>query len=427
MRRQLVLMTLAITSMIVIAFILPLAFLVRTIAADRAIASANSDAQYVGQIIAGARRADAVRLVAQADASAPGRISVYYEDGTVIGNRSPPPDPDSLALARRGRAFNRSTSTGVDVFLPVLEAAGKASVVRLSIERGELQRGVGAAWWALGGLGVVLILVAGLIADRMARSVTRPMQILTDIARRLGSGDLAARSRVTGSTEVVEVSRALDTLAARIGDLMQAEREHAADLSHRLRTPLTALRLDAERLEDKDEAARISAAVDDLEAVVTSVIAETRRERRQPEPRRADLDQVVRERMAFWSVLARGQKRSLELRLHGSPLPVDASRHDVQELLDVVFGNVMRHTPSGCGARVTTSPRPQGGARLVVEDAGPGLAATDEQHAARGTGLGLDIARRVARDAGGALVTGRSELGGACIEIDLGAPTVTPE
>ena len=102
---------------------------------------------------------------------------------------------------------------------------------------------------------------------------------------------------------------------------MQAEREHAADLSHRLRTPLTALRLDAERLHDEAEAARISAAVDDLEAVVTSVIAETRRERRQPEPRGVDLAEAVRERMAFWSVLARGQGRSVELRLHDGAAP----------------------------------------------------------------------------------------------------------
>jgi signal transduction histidine kinase len=421
MRRQFVLMTLAITSMVVIAFIVPLAFLVRTIASDRAVNHANSDAQYIGQIIAGASRAEAVGLVAQADASAAGTISVYYADGTVIGDRARPPEADSLQLARRGRAFNRSAGGGVDVFLPVLGAKGQTTVVRVSIGRSEIERGVWAAWIALALLGLVLIAVAGLVADRMARSVTRPMRTLTDIARRLGGGDLEARSRVKGSAEIVEVSRALDTLAGRIGDLMQAEREHAADLSHRLRTPLTALRLDAELLHDEADARRIAAAVDDLEAVVTSVIAETRGEPRPPEPRGVDLCEAVRERMAFWGVLARGQERAIEIRLHDTPLPVNARRHDVQELLDVLVGNVLRHTPPGRAARVTTAARPQGGGHLVVEDAGPGFE-TNAREPARGTGLGLDIARRVAFEAGGSLALSRSDLGGARVDVALGPP-----
>lgn len=426
MRRQLVLMTLAIASMIVIAFIVPLAFLVRTIAADRAVNRANSDAQYVGQIIAAAGRPEAIGLVAQADASAPGTISVYYPDGTVIGDRSHQPATDSLELARLGRSFNRTTASGVDVFLPVLGSGGRTTVVRISVARSELERGVWAAWWSLALLGVVLIAVAGVVADRMARSVTRPMRTLTDIARRLGGGDLDARSRVEGSTEVVEVSRALDTLAGRIGELMQAEREHAADLSHRLRTPLTALRLDAERLTDEAEAKRISAAVDDLEDVVTSVIAETRGGRRAPETRGVDLVEAVRERMAFWNVLARGQGRAVEVRLHEQPLPVDAHRRDVQELLDVLVGNVLRHTPAGCSARVTIESRPNGGGRLVVEDAGPGFDANANDRAP-GTGLGLDIARRIASAAGGTLVLGRSELGGARIAVELGSANPAAE
>jgi signal transduction histidine kinase len=419
-RRQFVSMTLAITSIVIIAFVLPLAFLVKTIAADRATSQANADAQYVGQIIAG-NRAVARGLVEQADASTQGRISVFYADGAVIGDRSHPPAPDSLQLARRGRSFSRETTNGVDVFLPVLEPGGQGAVVRVSVPRRELERGVMTAWLSLGGLAIGLLLVAGLVADRMARSVTKPMNTLTEIARRLADGELDARSQVTGSPEVVEVSRALDTLAVRIGDLLQAEREHAADLSHSLRTPLTALRLDAELLQNKSEAERITSAVHDLEDAVTNVIADTRASRRHLEQRDADLAQIVRDRMAFWEVLARAQRRPLDLRLHSDALPVAARRHDVQQLVDVLVDNVLRHTPPGGAARVTTAPRPQGGARLVVEDSGPGFA-TRIMRKARGSGRGLEIARRVARDADGTVTLGRSELGGGRVVVELGPP-----
>jgi signal transduction histidine kinase len=419
-RRQFVLVTLAITSMIVIAFVVPLGFLVRTIAADRATSRASADAQQVGQIIAGNRDA-APGLVAQADAAAPGRISVYYADGLVVGDTTRPPAADSLALARRGRSFSRSAGGGVDVFLPVLEGQGQTSVVRVSVPSGELERGVRTAWLSLAGLALVLLLLAGLVADRMARSVTRPMQVLADIARRLARGDLDARSEVSGSAEVVDVSRALDTLAARIGELLQAERENAADVSHRLRTPLTALRLDAERLRDHDEKRRIMAAVDDLEEAVTAVIAETRGERPRSTDAGADFSAVVRDRIAFWEVLARAQRRPLELRLHPDALFVAASRHDLQQLVDVLVDNVLRHTPAGGSARVTTAPGSPAGAILVVEDAGPGFAARGRREP-RGSGLGLDIARRIARDAGGTVTLGHSDLGGARVSVELGPP-----
>jgi signal transduction histidine kinase len=416
-RRQLVTMTLAITSIVVIAFVLPLAFLVRTIAADRATSQATADAQNVAQIIAG-NRASAASLVAQSQTSVVGRISVFYPDGTVAGDASHPPAADSVLLARRGRSFSRSSGSGVDVFLPVLEPAGRTAVVRVSVPRHELERGVRTAWLSLAALAVVLLLLAGLVADRMARSVTNPMNTLTKIARRLAAGDLDARSQVSGSPEVVEVSRALDMLAVRIGDLLQAEREHAADLSHSLRTPLTALRLDAELLRDPFEAQRIMAAVDDLESAVTNVIADTRQERRPTASHAVDVGEVLRDRLAFWEVLARAQGRALELHLERDPLPVRAPRRDVQQLVDVLVDNVLRHTPSGRTARVSIMRTPNGGAHLVVEDAGPGFARSSR--ASKGSGRGIEIARRIAHDSGGSLSTGRSDLGGARVDIELG-------
>ncbi len=372
MRRQLVLMTLAVTSIVVIAFVIPLGFLVRTIAADRVVSQANADAQFVGQLIAGNRRA-APELVAQADASSRGQISVYYADGSIVGDRSRPPDADSLELARRGHAFRRSWSGGTDVFLPVLGAAGKTAVVRVAVANRELEHGVWAAWWSLAALGAVLIGVAGFVADRMARSITTPMRTLTEIAGRLADGDLDARSRVQGSPEVVEVSRALDSLASRIGDLLNAERERAADLSHSLRTPLTALRLDAERLDNHDDKVRIMSAIDDLENAVTNVIADTRRERRYSDRRGVDLGDIVRERLKYWEVLTHAQQRRLDIRLYPDRLPVAVNRRDLEELVDVLLGNVLRHAAPGATARVTTRIRTRGGGHLIVEDAGAGF------------------------------------------------------
>jgi signal transduction histidine kinase len=417
-RRQIVLMTVAVTSMVVVAFVVPLMFLVRTIAADRATSKANADAQYVAQVIAG-NRAAAPGLVAQADASTPSSVSVYYSDGVVIGDRSRPPAAENLQLALRGRSFSRSSAGGIDVYLPVLQPAGQTAIVRVSVPRREVRRGVMAAWVSLAGLALALVLLAALVADRMARSITKPLNTLTDIARRLSHGELDARSRVKGSVEIVEVSRALDTLAVRIGDLLRAEREYAADLSHSLRTPLTALRLDAELLSDEAESQRIMAAVDDLETAVTFVIADTRRDRRSPDERGADLTDVLRERIAFWEVLARAQRRPLDLCLHPAPLRVDARRHDLQQLIDVLLDNVLRHTPAGGAARVTSEPGTQGGARFVVEDAGPGVAGPVLE-TAKGTGRGLEIARRVARDSSGSLTIGKSDLGGARVEVALG-------
>ncbi len=194
MRRQFRLMVLAITSMIVIAFVAPLAVLVRTLAADRAVSRANADAQYVGQLIAGSGHSGATAVVSQAAESIDGATSVYYSDGTVIGARSRPPAANSLALARRGRSFSRANGAGVDVFVPVLEAQGQTAVVRVSVPAAVLYHGVWAAWAALALLGVTLIGVAVLVADRMARSITGPMRGLTDLARRLAAGDLRARA-----------------------------------------------------------------------------------------------------------------------------------------------------------------------------------------------------------------------------------------
>ena len=100
----------------------------------------------------------------------------------------------------------------------------------------------------LGLLGLVLIGLSLLVADRLARTITRPITDLARGADRLAHGDLTTRVRPDGPAEVREVGAAINLLAGRIGELLAGERESVADLSHRLRTPVTVLRLEVESL-----------------------------------------------------------------------------------------------------------------------------------------------------------------------------------
>jgi signal transduction histidine kinase len=228
--------------------------------------------------------------------------------------------------------------------------------------------------------------------------------------------------------EVAEVDVAVNGLADRIGELLAAEREAAADLSHELRTPLTVLRLDAENLSSPEDRRRIARDIDRLEEVVTRVIQESRASahdrRAGAEAPASDLGHAVRQRMAFWSILANDQGRQWALNVPGGPQPVGVSQRDVDVCLDALLNNVLTHTPAGTAFSVDV--RPGGGGRwvLVVADAGPGLpggaAPARGASGGSGTGLGLDIVRRTAEASGGHLSVGRSAAGGANIEVTFG-------
>jgi signal transduction histidine kinase len=218
-------------------------------------------------------------------------------------------------------------------------------------------------------------------------------------------------------------------LAARISELLREERETVADLAHRVRTPLTALRLDAEALPEPDQAARISAGVDAVQRSVTQAIELARRRGSGPGAGRAGSDAaaVVRERVAFWAVLAEDTDRETMVDIAAGPLPVALGAADLGACVDALLGNVFAHTPDGTAFAVRLAAGPRGGARLVVADAGPGLppgnaALSRGTSGADSTGLGLDIARRSAEQAGGGLTLGRAAEGGLEVVVELGPP-----
>ena len=283
MRRQLALTAAAVATMIVLAFLVPLGLLVRSIAEDRALNDAERGAQTLAPVLATLRDPASLAVVVDGvNASDIGTVSVFLADGTVLG--APAEIDPGVELARRGQALSTEVADGTEVLVPVVQADGRADVVRVLVAQDRLREGVISAWLLLAALGVTLVIVAVAVTDRLARAIVKPIDELADVADRLGEGDLEARVEPAGPPEVVEVGRTLNHLATRIDALLVTQRESVADLSHRLRTPVTALRLDADALDDPDERARIGADVDSADHGSRS--AHHRRSTTRPEPTR---------------------------------------------------------------------------------------------------------------------------------------------
>ncbi|MEU7189226.1 HAMP domain-containing sensor histidine kinase [Streptomyces sp. NPDC045369] len=464
MRRSLLLLTAATTALVLAALLVPLALLTRSHAADRATADATSRAHSlatgVGQALAGGRGAgsggapDARRSAAGIvdSANGPGlpRTSVVLADGAVLGPATPV--TDAVRLARYGRAFTyEPPAGGRTVLVPVQGVAGGTAVVLVALSESQLYAGTLASSLEIAGIGVALVLLGLLVADRLGARLVGSARRLSRVADRLAAGDLAARAEPSGPPELRAVAREVNRLADRIDGFLTAERENAADLAHRLRTPVAALRLDAEGLRDPAEAERIAADVAALERSVDDIIRTAREPLRAAagrgaagpsaaeagaagpgaaeaagtrRPPRADLASVARERADFWRPLAEDQGRELGFAAPDGPAVVRADAAGLAAAVDALIGNVFDHTPDGAGLRVTVAREGSGGCLLTVEDDGPGFPAGHVPERGRSgggsTGLGLDIVRRSAEESGGSLECGTASGGGARVTARFG-------
>ncbi|MFE3411588.1 hypothetical protein ACFXMT_25595 [Streptomyces mirabilis] len=131
-------------------------------------------------------------------------------------------------------------------------------------------------------------------------------------------------------------------------------------------------RLETESLADADEAARIAARVDAMERAVTGLISEARQRRVARVDAACEATASLRERVAFWTVLAEDTGRAVTLDVAAiGPLFVGVAADELAAALDALLGNVFAHTPDGTGFAVTLAPRAGGGALLTVADDGP--------------------------------------------------------
>jgi signal transduction histidine kinase len=433
MRQRLAILSLAISTLVVIAFMIPLALTLRIQAQNRALSRAETLAQAIATALIvdagdGQVSLEAAQTALDVFGSGADSVSILFADGEQVG--APVVNTDNIDVAfSEARAFTAFTDGGAEVLVPLLSADVPNDavdvVVRSFVPEADLTQGVWVAWGMLAGLGVFLVLVAVVAADRLGRSIVRPVAELSEAALALGSGDLDRRVTPSGPEEIADVGVAFNFLAERLRLLLAEERESVADLSHRLRTPLTALRLQAETLDDREASATLLGDINRLESAIDQLIEEARQPAEDRGPEQADLGAVVRHRATFWKVLADEQNRPVDVHTSGGRLPVAMSSQDLGALVDTLLENVFSHTGPGVGYRIEARPGyADGQAVLVVEDSGSGFehdGAMERGESGGGsTGLGLDIVMKAAQRTGGGLSIGESALGGARVEVVFG-------
>lgn len=449
MRRRILLLVVGMTTLVVLAFAVPLAVLTHNVIGQQSEKSVQDQARGIAAYvrIAQPNRSDLTTYLRRETIDTGYPISVRLPDGEIVGSTPGDEDggPGGTELASRGpqpptggpgggpgrsdgdhdAPAQLTTAPGGSVAVAVAPASsGGFYQVRVYLSDSKRYEGL-TGWYGLI-LGASLgLIVLGIVAgELLTRRIARPLVDTARTAQRLSVGDVTARAPTDGPREVADVGIALNRLADRIDQLIVEERETVADLSHRLRTPLTRLRLDAEALADPDEADRISTRVSEVERMLTAVIHAARRPQREGRLPSCDATAVVRERVEFWSALMDEQGRTSTIALPDDALPVRASAEDLAAALDALLENVVAHTAEGTAFAVTLTATADG-ARLEIADEGPGIPESAEVRGRsdRGsTGLGLDIARRCAEAGGGSMTISSAPSGGALVALELHSP-----
>ena len=311
-----------------------------------------------------------------------------------------------------------------------------------------------------------LLLAAPAMAAALWWLITRSLRPLARVARQVAEQDAATLQPLPAADlpdEVAPLVSALNALLARLGQAWGQQRAFVADAAHELRSPLTALKLQAQVLRrlsepaaaaappgnNADRAAALDAlvaGVDRASRLVEQLLTLARSEPGAPAPTAqpvalaALLRQVLADHAA---ALAAARGSHVELLVDQTPVPPITGLGDsgitvlgdpaaLAVLVRNLVDNALRYTPAGGQVRLTLASN-RTGPLLAVDDNGPGIPEPERERVferfvrgaaaadAAGSGLGLAIVRSIAQRHGASVALGESALGGLRVAVQFGA------
>jgi signal transduction histidine kinase len=275
--------------------------------------------------------------------------------------------------------------------------------------------------------GLVIVGVGSLLT---ARGIVQPLRQLSRAANAIGAGDLRARSGIDRADELGDLARSLDNMAARIEQLVLAQKELLANVSHELRTPLARIRVAMDIADESEgETQRLSISeigVDlaELETLIDDILTTTRLELASGASTKAKLD-LHEQELTVESIC---QSSAARFRARHPVRPLDVVGVDpsavvradpvlFRRALDNLLENAHKYSPDASRAIVLRVSAEASRVTFVVEDHGIGIAADDLPHVftpffrgersrargAGGVGLGLTLTQRIVEAHGGTI------------------------
>jgi len=388
-RRRLLFSTLAVAVTAVLLFGIPLAFVLRQLQIEVAQDQVQRDASTVARTLENRIRSGVIADVSDAEDAArslPDRYVSISQNGRLIYQTGNLPPHGSAII---GRAVT--------------------SNFKVTVEAGKTIEGAGVPGKLaqIAGLAGLAMAVAVALAMIQARRLTRPLQEL--------AGDASPLGNRYGIPELDRVAEGLDGSAQRISELLAAEREFAADASHQLRTPLTALSMRLEEIlaaadqpdvvHEEGTAALLQA--ERLTEVVGQLLGRTHRSQAR-RPAEVSVDDVVAQQVVEWDPAFRRRNRKLEVAGEKN-LTAHVTSGTLSQLIATLLDNALVHGAGTVKIRTSLTPK---SVVIEVRDSGRGVRAElvpqiferNVSGKPGGTGLGLALARSIAEAEGGQVV-----------------------
>jgi len=365
------------------------------------------------------------------------------DDTTAVGSSYASRPEIATALAGRianGSRYSKTLSEQLlYVAVPVLSGGRVLGAVRLTYPTGVVDAAVNSKVAALGIVALTTVVLAGIIGLIFAGTVTRRLRRLRDLTEQFAEGDLTVRADETsGAPELRSLARSFNAMAERLASALDQQRRFAADASHQLRTPLTALRLRLERarqlvgVDTEGAVDRMTAAgeeADRLETLVEGLLQLSRGEGSIAAVQPTDVAAIARERVEHWRPL--GEESGVAVDYDGAPeAVVIASAAAVGQIIDNYIDNALSVSPRGSRLMVRVDGGPHG-ATLHVLDSGPGLPDADLDRAfdrfwrgrsgGGGSGLGLSIVAQLAAASGATVRLSNRQGGGLDAQAEFSA------